>query len=192
MIGFNLSCVPFKFESGLISDVFCYKVMISLFSIVVRYRSNPINADVLYLSDTNRLASSHFNKSNALIIYLHGFSERVPGGAGQSSQEIRDGNDKNNHSQYIINELPFLPRCRVIVKQKIKTQWIAIIYAMNVKYNNNKQKLFLFFTLRYCHLTYCSNIAIDCHCIRVMIAFLKANDYNILLVDWSPVTALPW
>lgn len=55
------------------------------------FRSNPINADVLYLSDKKRFESSHFNQSNALIIYLHGFSERVPGGAGQSSQEIRDG-----------------------------------------------------------------------------------------------------
>lgn len=56
------------------------------------FRSNPINADVLYLSDKKRLEFSHFNKSNALIVFLHGFSERVPGGAGQSSQEIRDGN----------------------------------------------------------------------------------------------------
>lgn len=55
------------------------------------FRLNPINADILYLSDKKRFESSHFNKSNPLIVFLHGFSERVPGGAGQSSQEIRDG-----------------------------------------------------------------------------------------------------
>lgn len=59
--------------------------------LLILLRSNPINADVLYLLDKKRFESSNFNKSNELIIYLHGFSERVPGGTGQSSQEIRDG-----------------------------------------------------------------------------------------------------
>lgn len=54
-------------------------------------RSNPVDADVLYLANRNRLESSNFNKSNAVIVYMHGFSEHVPGGPGQSSQEIRDG-----------------------------------------------------------------------------------------------------
>lgn len=43
------------------------------------------------MSDTKRLEKSNFNMSNPLIMYLHGFSERAPGGSGQSSQEIRDG-----------------------------------------------------------------------------------------------------
>lgn len=78
-------------------------------SICMWFRSNPTNADVLYLSDKKRFESSNFNKSNALIVYLHGFSERVPGGAGQSSQEIRDGmwrakNEKKYLSEFSWNQ----------------------------------------------------------------------------------------
>lgn len=54
-------------------------------------RSNPVNADVLQLTNRRSLESSNFNKSNAIVVYLHGFSEHVPGGPGQSSQEVRDG-----------------------------------------------------------------------------------------------------
>lgn len=92
---FHFSCV------SRIIDLTCWKiynyfqlhvfVCFSFSFIGHNSRSNPINADVLYLSDKKRFKSSHFNQTNALIIYLHGFSEGVPGGAGQSSQEIRDG-----------------------------------------------------------------------------------------------------
>lgn len=90
--------VAFIFRAGnfmfaVESDDFLFFFFCFLF-VCHHFRSNPINADVLYLSDKKRFASSHFNQSNALIIYLHGFSERVPGGAGQSSQEIRDGNNQ--------------------------------------------------------------------------------------------------
>lgn len=67
-----------------------------IFNVPNVFRLNPINADILYLSDKKRFESSHFNKSNPLIVFLHGFSERVPGGAGQSSQEIRDGMYSSN------------------------------------------------------------------------------------------------
>lgn len=50
-----------------------------------------MNADVLQLTNRRSLESSNFNKSNAIVVYLHGFSEHVPGGPGQSSQEVRDG-----------------------------------------------------------------------------------------------------
>lgn len=50
-----------------------------------------MKADILYLSDVKRLKASHLNRSQSVIIYLHGFSERAPGGPGQSSQEMRDG-----------------------------------------------------------------------------------------------------
>lgn len=97
----------------------CYYIFFSFYSlffpfnvpvsICMWFRSNPTNADVLYLSDKKRFESSNFNKSNALIVYLHGFSERVPGGAGQSSQEIRDGmwrakNEKKYLSEFSWNQ----------------------------------------------------------------------------------------
>lgn len=43
------------------------------------------------MSDHKRLDKSNLNKTNPLVLYLHGFSERAPGGSGQSSQEVRDG-----------------------------------------------------------------------------------------------------
>lgn len=43
------------------------------------------------MSDVSRLEASHLNKSQPIIVYLHGFSERAPGGKGQSSEELRDG-----------------------------------------------------------------------------------------------------
>lgn len=55
------------------------------------FRTNPHYGDVLYVNDGNSFHSSHYNLSHPLVIYLHGFSEHVPGGPGQSSQEIRDG-----------------------------------------------------------------------------------------------------
>lgn len=79
--------------------LFFFCSLFPFFYVIMSFRSNPINADVLYLSDKKRLDSSHFNKSNALIVYLHGFSERVPGGAGQSSQEIRDGNERTKRKK---------------------------------------------------------------------------------------------
>lgn len=54
-------------------------------------RSNPNKASVLYINDNKRLHKSHLNRTDPVIVYLHGFSERAPGGSGQSSQEIRDG-----------------------------------------------------------------------------------------------------
>lgn len=93
----NIACALFIY--GLLTDfVFFFLFFVASTQSFSTYyhhvfRSNPINADILYLSDKKRFESSHFNKSNTLIIYLHGFSERVPGGAGQSSQEMRDGMD---------------------------------------------------------------------------------------------------
>lgn len=55
-------------------------------------RLNPNKSDTLFLSDIKRLNGSHLDKANPVIVYLHGFSESAPGGAGQSSQELRDGN----------------------------------------------------------------------------------------------------
>lgn len=75
---------------GLIADSHWHRLYIRFWN--AHSRSNPTKADTLYLSDKKLLESSHLNRSHSVIIYLHGFSERVPGGPGQSSQELRDGN----------------------------------------------------------------------------------------------------
>lgn len=56
------------------------------------YRSNRNTADQLYLGDKKKLEASHLNKTNPVIVYIHGFSESANGGQGQSGHEIRDGN----------------------------------------------------------------------------------------------------
>ncbi|XP_049288942.1 phospholipase A1 [Anopheles funestus] len=76
-------------------------------------RENPDNGDTLFVSDKKHLRASRLNRTNPLVIYLHGFSERAPGGSGESSKQMKD-------------------------------------------------------------------------------ALLEADDYNVVLVDWSPLTALPW
>lgn len=55
-------------------------------------RTNPYVADTLFLSDLKRIERSNMNMTNKMVLYLHGFSEKAPGGKGQSSQEMRDGN----------------------------------------------------------------------------------------------------
>lgn len=81
------------------------------------------------------LEKSNINRKNPLALYIHGFSESVPGGEGQSSQEIRDGKSIN----------PF-------------------IYSVF------------------------SNFSISFH----LAAFINTGYYNVILVDWSPITATPW
>lgn len=53
-------------------------------------RSNPEGVQRLYLDNSERLAKSHFNRANPTVFYLHGFSEKAPGGKDSSAQEIRD------------------------------------------------------------------------------------------------------
>lgn len=76
-------------------------------------RSNPEQAQRLYVKDEARLEQSSFDRTHPTVFYLHGFSEKAPGGKGSSAQEIRD-------------------------------------------------------------------------------ALLETGDYNVILVDFSPFTAMPW
>lgn len=64
-------------------------VFLQCFFFIIRY--NPEVPELLYVSDARRLTRSHYNRSNPLIVYLHGFSERAPGPPGASSYEIRNG-----------------------------------------------------------------------------------------------------
>lgn len=76
-------------------------------------KTNPEQANRLYVQDAARLEKSNFNRDHPTIFYLHGFSEKAPGGKDSSAQEIRD-------------------------------------------------------------------------------ALLETGDYNVILVDWSPFSAMPW
>lgn len=86
------------------------------------------------MGDTQQLRRSNLNAKNPLVIYIHGFSESVPGGEGQSSQEIRDGKSINS--------------------------FISSVFS-------------------YVLISYLS-------------AFIKTGYYNVILVDWSPISATPW
>lgn len=58
------------------------------------YRQNRDKGDVLYVSDKKHLRRSHLNRTNPLVIYMHGFSERAPGGEGESSRQMKEGEFK--------------------------------------------------------------------------------------------------
>lgn len=88
-------CTKKNFYTTMVLIYFFFCLFLPIFQ-----RKNPTKANLLYVSDYKRLDKSNLNKTNPLVLYLHGFSERAPGGSGQSSQEVRDG--KENFYLYLI------------------------------------------------------------------------------------------
>lgn len=57
------------------------------------FRLHPRNGRQLFLSEEKRSMKHIKDKSLPLKMFIHGFSEKAPGGEGSSSEEIRDGNE---------------------------------------------------------------------------------------------------